>query len=105
MIDVRLRETSYCCVGPKPWFLMCFSCLLKKKSPDKIQLRRSWISTRKATHNTEDNLAVLSRFQGARARKRRDEIPSFALLNFGIQAKPRSMFGISPPALGSAHPI
>jgi hypothetical protein len=51
-------------------------CLLKEKSRDKIQLRRSWISTRGIVQKTQDNLHILSRFSDARARKRMHDISS-----------------------------
>jgi hypothetical protein len=45
-----------------------------EKSPDKIQLRRSWIFTGKIIQKTKDNLRVLRQFWGARATKQRHDI-------------------------------
>src|SRR5258708_7790829 len=46
-----------------------------EKAPNKIQLRRSCISTGEAIQNTKDSLSVVSRFQGARAGEPSDDVP------------------------------
>jgi hypothetical protein len=47
---------------------------LMEKSPEKIQLRRSWISTGKIIQKTKDNLCVVRQFWGARATNKRQDI-------------------------------
>src|SRR5712691_11373936 len=58
-----------------------------EKGPDKVQLRRSWISTGEIIQESKDNLRVVSRLSGRRARNWMNDTspPHYPTSNFRLK--------------------